>query len=231
MTSHLASTIRSGFYALLALVNAACAQSIPIRYEIFFKDQLVATQNVTLAEANGVFSFSSFFEADLPVFVARHVYSESISASWRKDGTLLQFQSVRIDGPNRFEASGAFSDETGILEVFRTDSYGTTISQWSRKDYDFHSLAIYGTPPDGFLPAHNPAKVFDVARGTVVPIDIHAVDQSETTQERQHVASKMLAWTQGPFVSRSWHPERHSNLPTRYLRHTENGQFTFVLQR
>ena len=231
MTPYSASPFRQGVLAFLALLNAACAQSIPIRYDVFFKDQGVATQTVTLSESNGMFSIDSSFVADLPVFVAHHEYSESISASWRKDGTLVQFHSVRVDGLNRFEVSGALQDETGLLDVFRTDASGTTISQVARKDYDFHSLALYGTPPSEFLPGHNPAQVFDVARGLVSPVEIHVVDQSETTPERQHVASKMLIWTDGPFVSRSWHPERHSDLPTRFVRHTENGQFTFVLQR
>ena len=137
----------------------------------------------------------------------------------------------RIRIGTRIPVTVPFRINDGLLDVFRTDASGTSISQVARKDYDFHSLALYGTPPSEFLPGHNPAQVFDVARGLVSPVEIHVVDQSETTPERQHVASKMLIWTDGPFVSRSWHPERHSDLPTRFVRHTENGQFTFVLQR
>ena len=69
-----------------------------------------------------------------------------------------------------------------------------------------------------------------IADGRVVPVVIDTITESETF-ERQNLVSKHLIWTEGPHVSHSWHPERFSNLPRRYIRQSEGGEFTFQLLR
>ena len=222
---------RIALFACAFACAAARAQTLPILYHVSFKDAVVATQTVTIAQADGLTTISSEFESQLHVFVANHVYSESLSATFRDDGTVERFHSMRQDGPLRTEASGTLLEEEGGLQVIRTDRNGTEIFVVQRQDYDFHSLALYGTAPTNFLPAQNTARILDVAEGRVLPVEIHSSAESMTTPERQHVASTHLVWTCGEFTSHSWHPERHSDLPVRIVRHTGNGEFSFTLQR
>lgn len=219
-----------GAFGLLHM-EAAQAQTRPIRYAVSFKDQVVATQMITIAQTDGLTTIETRFEADLPVFIARHTYAEILSATFREDGTVERFHAVRQDGANRMEAAGTLQEEEGGLQIIRTDLHGTSIQVVPRDAYDFHSLILYGTAPADFLPEKQPARVLDIAEGRVTSFNIRSSSQSETTSERQHVASRQLTWVAEPYTSLSWHPERFSNLPSRYIRHTENGRFTFTLQR
>ncbi len=212
-------------------MEAAQAQTRPVQYTVSFKNQVLATQTVSIVHADGLTTVSASFEAELPVFIARHAYSESLSATFREDGTVVRFQAERQDGALRIEASGTLREEEGGLQVFRTDRTGTSSHVIPRDDYDFHSLIFYGTAPGDFLPETRPVRLLDIAEGQVVSCGIQTISESETTSERQHVASLHLIWTLGEFVSHSWHPERFSNLPSRYIRHTGNGRFIFTLQR
>ena len=222
--------IRScAFPILLGLAGGATAETVSVLYEVAFKGGPVATQTVTLAGADDLTTVTSGFEAALPVFVVLQHYSESLSASCRPDGTVVQFSARRIDGGLRVETAGEL-EEDGRLRVVRSAPDGTTTNWFLRADYDFHSLALYGTAPADFLPTNQPARVLSIADGRIEPVAVQVVDESDTF-ERQHLYSAHLVWTAGPFTSHSWHPERFSNLPRRYIRQTENGEFTFTLQR
>lgn len=213
--------------ACLAL--SAPAEGVSLAYDVVFKGSPVATQTVTLAGTGDRTTVTARFEAALPVFVALQHYSEDLSVSFRPDGTVVQFSARRIDGGLRVETSGEL-EEDGRLRVVRAAPDGTTTNWFQRADYDFHSLALYGSAPADFLPTNQPARVLSVADGRIEPVAVQVVDESDTF-ERQHLYSAHLVWTTGSFTSHSWHPERFSNLPRRYIRQTENGEFTFTLQR
>ena len=206
------------------------ADAADIRYEVWFKDNLVATQTVRIVQSDGLKTISTAFEADLPVFIAMHHYSEQLSATCRADGTVTRIETVHQDGPIRTEISADLQEEEGGLQVIRTDSSGTSIYVIQRKDYDFNSLSLYGTAPADFLPTNRLARVLSIADGKVVPVDIQTISESDTF-ERQHLISTHLVWTEGVHVSHSWHPERFSNLPRRYVRQTDAGEFVFNLIR
>lgn len=218
------------FCALIDL--AAFAQGTPspaIRYAVGFKGEIVATQTVSIVQADGLTTISSSFAADLPVFVAMHHYSEQTSASFRSDGTVERLGARIQDGPVQTVVSGTLQANE-MLQIVRTDMAGVSTASVARADYDFHSLILYGTPPADFLPANRTARVLSIAEGRVVPVAIQTITESDTF-ERQHLVSMHLVWTEGPRTSHSWHPERFSNLPRRYVRQTESGEFTFNLLR
>lgn len=211
---------------------AATAQETtrPIFYSVAFKGAVVTTQTVTIVHAGDTTTITAAFETELPVFIARHRYAESASVTFRPDGTVERLHGIRVDGAVRTEVTGTLNKD-GDLEIVRTDLAGSVSSRIPRDDYDFHSLILYGTAPDDYLPDQPPARILDILEGRVLPVTVQSVDQSHTTPERQQVASRKLTWIRGPFTSHSWHPERYSHLPVRYIRHTENGEFTFHLQR
>ena len=211
------------------LAAAAAAQSFTVKYDVAFKGESVATQAVTIAKSGELTTVAASFAADLPVFVAVHHYAEDLSASFRPDGTVERLAAHRQDGPIHISVSGA-RQAAGGLRIVRTDMDGTTTSRVARADYDFNSLAMYSTAPAGFLSTNNPARVLSVADGRVEPVVIQTISESDTF-ERQHLDSTHLVWTAGIHVSHSWHPARFSNLPRRYIRQTENGEFTFTLIR
>ncbi len=213
---------------LLATVASAADDPV-LRYEVVFKDIVVSTQTLTIVESGGVKTVSTFFEADLPVFVALQHYSERLSATFRDDGAVERLEAVRIDGPLRTEIAGT-PLTNDLLRIVRTDRNGVSTNTIARGDYDFNSLILYGTAPAGFLPTNSPARVLEVAEGRVKPVSIQAISESDTF-ERQHLVSMHLIWSAGAFTSHSWHPERFSDLPRRYIRQTENGEFTFNLIR
>ncbi len=206
---------------------ASLLQAGPVHYEVLFKGAAVATQTVTVAEADGVVSVRSAFAADLPVFVARHHFEEDLSVRFQPDGTVLQIDARRADGPLAVEIRAVTTDD-GSLQVVRSDRQETSTNLIRRQDYDFNSLVLYGTAPEKFLPTNSPARVLDVAEGRVVPITLLTISENDT-YERQRLASQHLVWTAGDFISHSWHPERFGDLPRRYIRHTENGEFVFNL--
>lgn len=208
---------------------ASLLQAGPVHYEVLFKDAAVATQAVTVAEADGVVSVRAAFAADLRVFVALHHFEEDLSVRFQPDGTVLQIDARRADGPLAVEVK-AISDADGSLQVVRSDREGTSTNLIRREDYDFNSLVLYGTAPAKFLPTNSPARVLDVAEGRVVPITLLTISENDT-YERQRLASLHLVWTAGDFISHSWHPERFGDLPRRYIRHTESGEFVFNLLR
>ena len=218
---------------LCALADlAAFAQGAPnpaIRYAVEFKGDIVATQTVAIVQANGLTTISTAFAADLPVFVAQHHYSEQMSASFRADGTVERLGARIQDGPVQTVVSGTLQ-ANDRLHVVRTDMSGVSTTSVARADYDFHSLILYGTAPADFLPANRTARVLSIAAGRVVPVAIQTIDESDTF-ERQYLKSTHLVWTEGAHVSHSWHPERFSNLPRRYVRQTGSGEFTFNLLR
>lgn len=202
---------------------------VPIRYQVGFKDFPVATQTVQTAVTPDLRTVTTSFSADLPVFVTLHHYKETLSASFRPDGTVVRLTAHRTDGPLQTDIYGNLESD-GRLKVIRSDRQGTRTNWIERSDYDFNSLAIYGQPLDEFLPDHNPVRVLQVDRGEVEEVDLRAIEESDTF-ERQHLQSTHLIWKNGNFTSHSWHPERFSNLPRRYVRQTENGEFTFQLVR
>ena len=221
---------RAFFCGWLGLAGAAAAADAPVlRYEVVFKDAVVATQTLTIAESENQKTVATFFEADLPVFTVLQHYSERLSATFRTDGAVERLDAVLIDGPLRTEIAG-FPLTNGILRIVRTDRSGVSTNDIAREDYDFNSLALYGTAPTAFLTTNSPQRVLSVAEGIVEPVSIQAITESDTF-ERQHLVSTHLVWTTGAFTSHSWHPERFSNLPRRYVRQTENGEFTFNLLR
>ena len=213
-----------GSFALDSLAQDA----VPIHYSVEFKGQPVATQTVLIANTEGRILLTTSFEAELPVFTALQSYSEKLSATFRPDGTVERFYSMRHDGPPT-EVRGELQED-GRLQVIRSDVHGITTNSIERSDYDFNSLVLYGTDPGDFLPTNKIVRVLSVAEGTVQNIAIQTISESETF-ERQHLVSLHLVWTEGIHTSHSWHPERFSHLPRRYIRQTENGEFTFTLQR
>lgn len=215
---------------LLGLATvAAGAEAGSIRYEVAAKDAPMATQTVSIIHSPGLTTISAAFEIDLPVFVAMHHYSENLSVSFRPDGTVERMESFRSDGGDRVAVSGTLQ-ANGLLRVFRTDMDGCSTNLIARADYDFNSLILYGIPPAQFLPTNSPARVLSIAEGRIIPISIQTISESETF-ERQNLVSQHLVWTEGIHTSHSWHPERFSDLPRRYIRQTENGEFTFNLIR
>ena len=218
---------------LCALIDlAAFAQGTPypaIRYAVGFKGEIVATQTVSIVQSDSLTTISSSFAADLPVFVAMHHYSEQTSASFRSDGTVERLGARIQDGPVQTVVSGTLQ-ANDMLQIVRTDMTGVSTASVARADYDFHSLILYGTAPADFLSTNRAARVLSIAEGRVVPFAIQTITESDTF-ERQHLVSMHLVWTEGTHVSHSWHPERFSNLPRRYVRQTGSGEFTFNLLR
>lgn len=210
-------------------VSTAMAGSVDVHYEVVYKDSPVATQTLTMAQTDGCRTLTSVFEAELPVFISLQHYSEQLSVSFQPDGTVTDLHAVRIDGPLRTEVTGT-QLTNGLLQIVRADRSGTVTSEIARTDYDFNSLTMYGTAPAAFLSTNRLARVLDVAEGRVDRFSVETIAESDTF-ERQHLASTHLVWTCGPFVSHSWHPERFSDLPRRFIRQTENGEFTFNLMR
>jgi hypothetical protein len=218
-----------GQFALGKTLLAQSAESRPIFYQVDYKGATVATQSVSIVESSGLRTVSASFEADLPVFVAMHHYAEQMSASFRADGTVERLGAVLNDGGGQTKISGTRL-KSGLLQVVRTDMNRVSTNLIAREDYDFHTLTLYGTDPVDFLPTNGTARVLSIAEGRVVPMAIQTISESDTF-ERQHLVSQHLVWTEGNHVSHSWHPERFSNLPRRYVRQTENGEFTFNLLR
>lgn len=219
----------AGVLALALGAASAAAQAFTVAYDVAFKGATIATQTVMIAQADGLTTVSASFAADLPVFIALHHYAEELSATFRPDGTVERLAALRQDGLVRVAVAGTRLAD-GRLRIVRTDMEGTATSLVARADYDFNSLALYTVPPAGFLPTNMPARVLSVAEGRVEPVAIQVISESDTF-ERQHLVAQHLVWTAGPHVSHSWHPERFSNLPRRYLRQTPNGEFTFTLRR
>ena len=214
---------------LLGFAFAASAEdNLPIFYTVEFKGQEVATQTVLIAKTEGRTILTTSFEAKLPVFTSLQPYAEKASATFRPDGTVERFYSMRHDGPPT-EIRGELQ-ENGQLKVIRSDIHGIFTNTIERGDYDFNSLVLYGTAPADFLPTNSPARVLSIADGAVQSMAIQVITESDTF-ERQHLVSQHLIWTEGLHTSHSWHPERFSQLPRRYIRQTENGEFTFTLQR
>ena len=107
---------------------------------------------------------------------------------------------------------------------------GKTVAQLYRERDEYTLRYLPGTAPADFLSTNRAARVLSIAEGRVVPFAIQTITESDTF-ERQHLVSMHLVWTEGTHVSHSWHPERFSNLPRRYVRQTGSGEFTFNLLR
>ena len=220
--------ISIGLLVLLGLGASSYAE--PVRYTVRFKDVVIATQEVTIAQVGDLITTTSAFEADMRVFVATHHYGEALSVTFRPDGTVVAFSARRTDGPVQTEIAATAGAED-VLRVVRTDREGITTNYIPRADYDFHSLILYGTEPSQFLPSNKVARVLNIAEGRIVPTTMQTISESQTTSERQYVRATHLIWGEGPYLSHSWHPERFSNLPTRYIRQSDTGEFIFDLQR
>jgi hypothetical protein len=219
----------SGLLVVCGLLAAARAETVPLSYAVRFKDALVATQMVTFAQDAGGDTVRAEFAADLHVFIAIHHYAEDQTATHRADGTVTTFRTVRVDGMDRVELEGRLGEDD-VLQVVRQDAQGVITNFIPRAAYDFSSLMMYGHDPEGFLPTNAPARVLDLLQGRVVPVALQSISESITV-ERQNVKTRHLVWTDGEFVSHSWHPDRFNNLPSRYIRHNGSGVFDFTLQR
>ncbi|MBW7908961.1 MAG: hypothetical protein H3C50_08615 [Kiritimatiellae bacterium] len=216
--------------AVLWLAWASVAGAQTLSYTVDFRGSRVATQQVTLAFADGALTARSEFAAELPVFVAHHRLAEDLSVTYATNGNVLKIRSKIVDGARQVEVN-ADVESDGVLRVIRTEMAGVTTNFIAREDYDFNSLAIYGNAPSNFIPSNaSPARVLDVAEGRVVPVTLSTSLES-TTFERQNLTTVHTVWTEGINVSHTWHPERFSNLPQRYIRQTSEGEFTFTLIR
>lgn len=214
---------------LSGLATASAAETHPVFYAVDCKEDRVATQTVTIVKSAELTTVTTSFEAELPVFVVLHQYTEKASATFRSDGTVVRLNAYHSDGGSRTEVTGELQTN-GLLRVVRTDMEGISTNFVARKDYDFNSLILYGTAPADFLPTNSPARVLQIDEGRVEDVAIQTISESFTF-ERQNLASTHLIWTAGPHTSHSWHPERFSNLPRQYVRQTKSGEFTFTLLR
>ncbi len=221
--------IRTGLFLCTLAAAVTGARSAPLHYIVEYQGYPAATQTVTFAQSPGLTTITTAFELDIPVFTAIHRYSETLAATFRDDGTVERFESRRNNGAFPTIVTGELRDD-GRLEVVRSSPEGTNTLFITREDYDFHSLIFYGTPPSAFLPTNQPSRVLSIAEGRVVPIPIQVITESDTF-ERQHLVSTHLVWTDGVYTSHTWHPERFSNLPRRFIRQTADGEFTFTLLR
>lgn len=218
------------FCAAALFASSVCsvhAQSIV--YDVFFKDQSVATQHIYLARDNGETMISASFAAVLPVFVSLHHIEEYLSVTYKTNGTVQRFHANLIDGPVRTEINAEVGAD-GTLRVVRSDQAGVATNFIRRADYDFNSMILYGTAPGDFIPTNTTARVLDVAQGRVVPMTLGTVSESYTF-ERQNLETVHIIWKDGTHTSHSWHPERFSNFPARYIRQSDSGEFTFSLIR
>ena len=224
--------MRKNFLGLLVLFGGlvgADAQTMDVRYEVRFKDAPVATQLVSFTQHATSDAISAEFAADLHVFVAVNHYAEKQSATHRSDGTVTAFRSARMDGLSTVKVEGRLGADD-VLQVTRQDAEATTTNFIPRADYDFSSLFMYGHDPVRFLPTNTPARVLNLLEGRVVPVDLQSISESITV-ERQHVETRHLVWTEGEFISHTWHPDWVSKLPSRFIRHNGSGVFEFTLQR
>lgn len=211
-------------------VTTPDVEARPIIYEVLFKGNLVATQTLTIAESAEARTVTTSFRLEVPVFVAQHRIAETLSVSYDGSGMVTGIRADIADGAKRSEIVGTTGSD-GMLRVIRTGPDGVTTNYIARADYDFNSLTMYGNAPTNFLPTNSTVRVLDIAQGKVVPVTLSVIGESYTTRERQDVPATHVVWSEGAFVSHSWHPERFSNLPVRYIRQNDLGEFTFSLQR
>lgn len=215
---------------LIVWLLAVCsvrADTFP--YRVIFKEHEVATQAVEIVRSGDLTTVRTSYATDLYVFIARHHYAEDYSAAFRADGTVERFSARRSEGPVQVEILGQLEADDA-LRVVRSDPEGVSTNLILRKDYDVNSLALYSTAPADFLPTNQIVRVLEVSEGRVVPMTVQTISESYTF-ERQNLKSTHVIWGEGEFASHSWHPERFSNLPSRYIRHDSNGEFIFELQR
>lgn len=222
---------RRAWGAVCALaLSAGTVGGQPIQYAVQFRGDIVATQHVFVARGDERTTVRADFEADeLHVFVAVHRYAESLEATFDREGRVHSFAARVADGPRIVELRGD-ADDGGNLSVVRVDRDGGVTNRIARDEYDFCSLALYGSAPGDFLPTNQPARVLRVDRGVVVPMQIDKISESHTF-ERQNLKSDHLIWRDGERVWHSWHPEKFSNLPSRFVRQTDEGEFIFTLMR
>ncbi len=217
------------YLAFACLATASTAPAQVLNYEVRFKGAIVATQTVTVARNGSDTTVHAAFSADLHVFVAVHHYEEALSVTFRPDGTITEMRARISDGPRQVEIEGR-AGALDVLQVVRRDPDGVSSNYIPRAEYDFPSLMMYGTDPATFLPDRASVRVFSEADGRVLPVTLQTISESKTF-ERQYLKSLHLIWTEGSFISHSWHPERFSNLPDCYIRQSEAGEFTFTLLR
>lgn len=231
MTIKMMAKMRWFVFLLIVLVchSSRAETGAVIPYRVFFKEKLVATQQISFARSEGRTIMGASFEAALPVFVSTHHVREELAVTYREDGTVEHFKSKTADGGQWLDVEGRVND-AGDLEIASSSHQVQSTNIIARVDYDFHSLALYGTNPDVFLPTNRPARVLDIARGEVVPVQIDVITESSTF-ERQYLITKHLIWTEGVHTSHSWHPEKFNDFPSRYIRQTGAGEFVFRLVR
>ena len=201
----------------------------PLYYQVRLKDDVVATQTVEFVHAGDLTTVKTAFEAEMRVFVAVHRYSESLSATVRPDGTVVEFSARISDGPGTVEVLGSIGAD-GALRIVSSGIQGGSTCYVQRADYDLNSLTLYGTDPASFVPTNSPARVLQIAEGRVVPVALQTISENYTF-ERQNLKSTHVVWSERSHLSHSWHPDRFSNLPSRYIRQTPRGEFIFELQR
>ena len=207
----------------LALDGSAGARDI--EYEVHYQDVVVATQRVSVSESADQFTIRSKFEAELPVFVSLHHYAENQSVTFRRDGAVLEFNAHTEDGRMSLDVQGTTWTD-GVLRVVRQTAGGVTTNLINRGDYDLNSLVLYAGDPETFVTTNHAPRVLRVDDGEIVPSAVELISESETF-ERQNRFVRHAIWTDGAFQSHSWHPERKDFIPSRYIRHSRAGEFTF----
>ncbi len=218
-----------GLSLVLSGLASVTAWAEPLYYQVRLKDAVVATQTVEFVHAGDLTTVKTAFEAEMRVFVAVHRYSESLSATVRPDGTVVEFSARIADGPGTVEITGTAGVDDS-LSVVSSGIRGSSTNYIQRADYDLNSLTLYGTDPANFVPTNNPARVLQIDEGRVVPVTLQTISENYTF-ERQNLKSTHVVWSDGTHLSHSWHPDRFSNLPNRYIRQTTRGEFIFELQR
>lgn len=219
----------AAFVASILATASWAEESRPVFYEVAFKNSLVATQTVTITQTPDEKTVTTSFEAEVPVFVAHHRIAEDLSVTTATNGAVVRFHANRMDGPIRVEIVGT-AESDGMLRVVRSDRAGSATNYIARDAYDFNSLILYGNPTTTFVTTNQPVRVLDIAEGRVVAVNVSGNEESITV-ERQHVKTVHLTWVEGTHTSHSWHPERFSNLPSRYIRQNDTGEFSFFLRR
>ncbi len=198
-------------------------------YLVSFRQIPVATQFVSRVEEDGLITIATRFAAAMPVFTAVHRYSEELTVTFRPgDGAVTQCRALRVDGGKRVEVEGNAGDD-GSLVVYRRDNHGVVTNTYPAGSYDFHSLIHYALPPSDYLTTNSPARMLDIARGEVVPVEITGISEARTFERQVHT-NMHLIWKSGHHTSESWHTERLGYLPDPFVRQTENGDFVFELQ-
>lgn len=219
---------------VLASAAVRIGMAAELEYEVQYKGKPIGAQTVSIERPDGPTGrvrLTAQSRLAVRVLFSTYRFEDHLAAVL--DGPTVIEYTYRADD-NGAPTHVAGRSEGGRLLLTKDQGGKKESVTISKEQYDLNSWTMYYDPDAIFASANRALRarrVFILEEGTVAE-QIVAGRGRETVEAcgQTHPATR-VTWTQGAYVSQTWHGTDLANLMVKYVFQDKNGETVFLLKK